>query len=157
MKPCILCLAFAVACITSCTTWRKVLIKNHEVHISTVNNNVCKKLQGEVILYAIFVDSKYTLPWTEYDINSTLDSIHLATNWLNQQAKASGINLNIKIDYHQNDKNIIPITGNFTRKRLSSTLLGINGKYHVDRWADKIGKEALKTYGSDKSKITKRK
>jgi hypothetical protein len=41
------------------------LIKNGTYRIPTVDNNVCKKLNGNVVLYAIFVDTRYTQPWTE--------------------------------------------------------------------------------------------
>jgi hypothetical protein len=41
-----------------------------------------KKLKGNVVIYAIFVDSKYTNPWSKYDIETTLDSIRTATKWL---------------------------------------------------------------------------
>jgi len=42
-----------------------------KARVSTVRNNVCKALRGKVVLYAVFVDSEHTHPWTEYDINST--------------------------------------------------------------------------------------
>ncbi len=132
---------------------------NNETHIATVNNNVCKKLLDDVILYAIFVDSKYTNTWTEYDINSTIDSIKKATNWIEKEASKNGVNLNISLDYHQNAKRVIPIEANLPRKTLLSSLMtstGINTR-GVDRWSDKIGKEALKVYGTDTSEITKTK
>ena len=130
--------------------------KNMIYHIASVNNNVCKKLKGDVVLYAIFVDSKYTGIWTQYDMNSTIDSIKLATKWIEKEAKKNGINLSIKIDYHRNKK-IIPIATNFQRKTLSGTLFGTSGIKNVDRWADKVAKEALKPYGPDTSTTTKTK
>lgn len=130
--------------------------KNTIYHIGSVNNNVCKKLKEEVVLYAIFVDSKYTGKWTEYDINSTLDSMKTAINWIEGEANKNGINLTIKLDYHKNKK-IIPIDCNFQRKTLSGTLFPSGGIRNVDRWADKIAKEALKSYGPDTSTTTKTK
>ncbi|MDF1675404.1 MAG: hypothetical protein P1U44_06765 [Vicingaceae bacterium] len=130
--------------------------KNMIYHIASVNNNVCKKLKGDVILYAIFVDSKYTGIWTQYDMSSTIDSIKLATKWIEKEAMKNGINLSIKIDYHRNKK-IIPIATNFQRRTLSGTLFGSNGIKNVDRWADKVAKEALKPYGPDTSSTTKTK
>ena len=55
--------------------------KNYH-RIGTVRNNVCKSLENKTVLYAVFVDSEGTHPWTEYDISSTLDSIQVSINWL---------------------------------------------------------------------------
>ncbi len=129
--------------------------KNIIYHIDTVNNNVCKKLKGKVVLYAIFVDSKYTGIWTQYDINSTLDSISKAMRWIEEQAKKNGVDLSIQVEYHKNKK-LIPIEANFSKKTLSATLFGLNGVRNVDRWADKIAKEALKSLGEDTTTITRK-
>jgi hypothetical protein len=133
--------------------------KNNDAvhHISCVKNNVCKSLTQDVVLYAIFVDTKYTNSWTEYDMASTLDSIKMATNWIEQQAKKEGIPLNIKVDYHQSNDEIVPLKANFLKRTLSGTLFSSNGIRNVDRWADKLAKAALKTYGPDKSKKTRTK
>jgi len=143
--------------LTSCSTLTSLVHRHQEFHISTVNNNVCKRLSGDVVLYAIFVDSKYTNTWSEYDIRSTIDSIELATSWIEEKAKASGVPLRIKVDYHQDSKGVIPINGNLARKTLTQTALAVGGVKNVDRWADKIGKEALRAYGPDTSVITKTK
>lgn len=141
----------------SCSTFSGFLKKNQTFHIATVNNNVCKQLQGDVVLYAVFVDSRYTSPWTEYDIFSTIDSIKVAMSWIEQQASNAGIPLNITLDFHQDEDQIIPIEANLTRKTLSATLLSVNGLRSVDKWADKIGKQALKIYGPDTSTVTRTK
>ena len=62
--------------------------------------NVCKNLSNEVLLYFIFVDSKSTTPWTEFDIQSTIDSLSMAVKWLHAQANKYNIPLNIKTDYY---------------------------------------------------------
>ncbi len=62
--------------------------------------NVCKDLKGDVLLYFMFIDSKYTTPWTEFDIQSTIDSIRTAITWLQFQAKANNIPLNIIADFY---------------------------------------------------------
>ncbi|MEQ8908940.1 MAG: hypothetical protein RIC95_07095 [Vicingaceae bacterium] len=131
----------------------------NEAHISTVNNNVCKKLTEKVVLYAIFVDSRYTNPWSTFDISSTTDSINKAICWIEKQAKERGINLDIELDFHQDSKKIIPIETNLPRKTLSASLFtstGVNIR-NIDRWADKVGKKALQIYGTDTSTITKTK
>jgi len=143
-------------CCTSCAVRYIKADKNAIHHIASVNNNVCKKLKGKVVLYAIFVDSKYTGAWTEYDIESTLDSIRKSIDWIENQAKRSGIDLVVKLDYHIN-KESVPIVANFQRKTLSGTLFYTNGVKNVDKWADKVAKEALKPYGPDTSSTTKTK
>jgi hypothetical protein len=57
----------------------------HYVRIGCVRNNVCKVLEKNTVLYAVFVDSEPTHPWTEFDINSTLDSIQISIDWLEQK------------------------------------------------------------------------
>lgn len=52
------------------------------------------------------------------------------------------------IDFH-NDDGTLPLESNFTRKTLSATLFSRNGPRLLDKWADKIAKDALKTYGPD--------
>lgn len=130
-----------------------------EAFVATVNNNVCKKLKGKTVLYAVFVDSRYTNPWSEYDISSTLDSIDKARSWIEKQARSKGVNLEITVDYHQDSKKIIPIENNLPRKTLSASLITRRGVVTkgVDRWADKIGKKALQIYGPDTSTITRTK
>jgi hypothetical protein len=128
-----------------------------EVHIATVNNNVCKRLKDKVILYAIFVDSRYTNPWTEHDIYSSIDSMNLAIEWIEKQAEDRGVPLDIELDFHQDAKDIIPIEANLMRQTLSKTLFNSNGVRNVDRWADKVAKTALVIYGRDTSKVTRTK
>ncbi|MEM9052644.1 MAG: hypothetical protein AAGC47_11370 [Bacteroidota bacterium] len=132
-------------------------VNSNEVHIPTVNNNVCKKLKEKVVLYAIFVDSRYTNPWTEHDIYSTIDSIQVATNWIESEASNRGVPLNIEVIYHQDKKEIIPIEANLMRQTLSKTLFGPNGVRYVDRWADKVAKTAMGIYGKDTTKVTRTK
>ena len=49
--------------------------------------NVCKDLRNNVLVYFIFVDSKVTSPWTDFDIQSTIDSVEAAVQWIEEQAK----------------------------------------------------------------------
>lgn len=146
-----------VLVLSACTPIRKLVRQHQEVELSTVNNNLCKRLRGKVVLYAIFVDSKYTHPWTTYDMNSTLDSIRLGMDWIEAEARALNIPLEIEVAHHQDDRKTIPIEGNLARKTLMNTLLAPYGIRNVDRWADKIGKVALKTFGPDTSTVTKTK
>jgi hypothetical protein len=133
------------------------MIKYNTFHIATVDNNVCKKLSGHVILYAIFVDTRYTQPWSEYDITSTLDSINKAARWLEKLAQENNIPLEIDIKYHQNGR-AIPIANNFPDKTLSGTLFSPVPSFGVpklDRWSDRIARTAGLSLPKDTSKIIK--
>lgn len=141
--------------ITSCKHYKT--INSNTYKISTVDNNVCKKLVGNVVMYAIFVDTRYTQPWSEYDISSTLDSINRAKIWLERKAFESGVILNIEIKYHQNGKKI-PLVNNFQDKTLSGTLFSPIPKIGVpkiDRWSDRIARTAGLSLPKDTSKIIK--
>jgi hypothetical protein len=140
--------------LNACIGEKRFYNEHQEFHLASVNNNVCKTLEGNVVLYAIFVDSKYTNPWTKHDIRSTIDSISEATKWIEKQAKLEGIPLTIDIDFHQNENEVIPIEGNLIRKTLSKTVLSSNGVKNVDRWADQIGNKTLRTFPADTTKIT---
>ncbi len=144
---------FLVFTLNSCYTPSSL----KRVGFPSVNNNVCKTLTGKVVLYAIFVDSKYTNPWSKYDIESTLDSIQNAINWIEDKADQDSIFLDITLDYHQTKTGRIPIKNDFTKKTLSSTVYkkplwsGIRDLY---RWADKIAAEAGKSLPKDTSNVT---
>ena len=108
-------------------------------------------------MYAIFVDSKYTHPWSAYDINSTLDSIRKASAWIQNNANANDIELEIEVAFHQN-KQTIPIVNNFPDRSLSSTLYTPTipiGVTKVDRWADRVARIAGQSIPRDTSKIIK--
>jgi hypothetical protein len=127
------------------------------VGFASVNNNVCKKLKGNVVLYAIFVDSKYTNPWSRYDIEATLDSIHAAAGWLEKQALQDSVFLSVKIDYHVTSQGKVPIKNDLPNKTLSKTLYKKplwSGVKDIYRWADKIAAVAGESLPRDTSHIT---
>ncbi len=128
-----------------------------DIHIATVNNNVCKTLRGDVVIYAIFVDSKYTNPWTTHDLKSTLDSIQKAAKWIETQALSANVNLEIELDHYRDEDLIIPINETLLRRSLSATLAMRSGVQNVDRWADRVGNKALQIFGADTATITRTK
>lgn len=127
--------------------------KNAIYSIPTVDNNVCKKLEGHVLYYAVFVDSKYTGPWSTHDIRSTMDSIRCAMDWVERQAAQRGITLKIDVEARQED-GVYPVKADLSRKSVGATLLGINGEKAIDKWADKAGRQAAMALGTDTSRIT---
>jgi hypothetical protein len=146
-------LAVVLFSINSCYTPTQA----RRVGFASVNNNVCKRLTGKVVLYGIFVDSKYTNPWSKYDIESTMDSIKNAMAWIESKAIEDSILLNIEFDYHQTPQGRVPIKADLTKKTLSSTLYKTpqwSGVRDIHRWADKIAKEAGKALPKDESPMT---
>ncbi len=78
-------------------------------------NNVCKDLKNDVLLYFVFVDTRTTSPWTEFDILTTIDSIQVTARWLEKQADMQQIPLKIKTDYYIGDE-FATIERNLPRK-----------------------------------------
>ncbi len=151
---------FAAVLLTIFLSCRNHFYKTKSSHsVSTVNNNVCKKLIGKVVLYAIFVDTKETHPWTAYDIKTTLDSIQKSTSWITAKAKECNIDVSIDIKYHQNN-NVIPISQNLYEETLSRTLFYPNivaGIENLDDWSNAIAKKAGHSFGADSSAVVKTK
>jgi len=109
------------------------------------NNGTCKELVDTVVLYAVFVDVSIYHPWTEFDINSTLDSIQTTVSWLENQALQSGKKIKIDVVQHiQGSKHTIK------EKSASYHSLKLNGLYAPNHkrgrkfspWADDIAKYA---------------
>jgi len=137
--------------LSSCLTSR-------EVAFASRNNNVCKTLNGKVVVYAIFVDSKETKPWTNFDIQSTLDSIQRAMDWVIVQAQSNQIPLDIQIEYHKNASGQIPLRYAFVRKTLYSTLFTIpisRGIRDTDNWANTLARKAGKSLDIDTSEVVR--
>lgn len=120
--------------------------------IGTVNNNVCKKLNGKVLLYAIFVDARQTKPWSSYDISSTLDSIRKATSWIEGKARGHDIPLSIDLAFHVN-KDTIPIEQHLYEESLSKMLFTPDGIDMIDLWANNIARKASKAFPPDTSSV----
>lgn len=108
--------------------------------ISSRDHNICKILQGDVLLYIVFVETRESYSWTTYDINSTIDSIHVATQWLSKQAQKNNIRLSVNYEYFQKDT-MHSVYRNFSGsfKKAASTS---NGRESLIKWSDKVIKEA---------------
>lgn len=114
-----------------------------------MHNNVCKTLKDNVLVYFIFVDTKETAPWTEFDINTTLDSMAVAIQWIKSQAELRGIPLKISTDYYigsqfttvQKNLEYGTVLKTATTPNLNKGLDGLN------KWADaiaaRVGKEVI--------------
>ncbi|HBF87852.1 MAG TPA: hypothetical protein DDX39_04340 [Bacteroidales bacterium] len=108
------------------------------------NMNVCKTLKGEVLVYCVFVDTKSTLPWTEFDIQSTIDSLNTAVNWLNTKAREEKINLKVRSDYYIGQE-FSTINKELPEGSVEKTITTPNlhtGIISLNKWADYIAKKA---------------
>jgi hypothetical protein len=96
------------------------------------------------LLYFIFIDSKDTSPWTEFDIISTIDSIGTAVKWLEGQAYNNNVELRIKTDYYIG-KELTTINRNLPLGNVENSLLKPNIRKCVEslnKWADNISRTA---------------
>jgi len=106
--------------------------------------NVCKDLKHEALLYFIFVDNKTTAPWTEFDIQSTIDSVNIAIRWLQEQAKLNNIPLHIKSDYYIGPE-YSTVNKSLPQGSVYKTVTEPNvrtGLNTLNSWADGIAKRA---------------
>ena len=106
--------------------------------------NVCKDLKGDVLLYFMFIDSRYTTPWTEFDIQSTIDSIRSAITWLHMQAKENSIPLNIIADFYIGPE-YTTITRNLPGPTVLESVTEPNAgkaRENIKRWSDGVAKIA---------------
>ena len=112
------------------------------------NMNVCKSLKGEVLVYYIFVDTKTTTPWTQFDIQSTNDSINVALKWIREKAREKNIELKIKSDYYIGPE-FSTIKKDLTEKSVETTIQTPNlktGLENLNKWADFIAKKTGETF-----------
>ena len=104
--------------------------------------NVCKDLKNDVLLYYIFIDNKSTSPWTEYDIQSTVDSVKVAIKWLEGQARMNNVPLKIKSDYFIGT-DYATISKNLPQGSVFKSVTEPNiktGLVNINSWADGIAK-----------------
>jgi hypothetical protein len=104
--------------------------------------NVCKALRGDVLLYFVFIDSKNTTPWTEFDIQSTIDSVRTAITWMHTQARASKIPLNIRADFYIGPE-FTTISRNLPESTVQASVTNPNmrkAKENLNRWSDAVSK-----------------
>lgn len=111
-------------------------------------NNVCKDLKNDVLIYFVFIDTKTTSPWTEFDITSTLDSMDVAVEWLNKQAGLNKVKLKIKTDYYIG-KEFATITRNLPLGTVRTSLTEPNfrkGLESINKWADYVSRKVGESF-----------
>ena len=122
---------------------------NYRYNVSSSRNtNVCKKLSGNLVLYAIFVDNDYTKPWTKFDIESTLDSVKNAISWIEQMAEENHISLKIKLDYPIVGDSVMRVERKLPRRSVFASVFSQNGPRNLKRWSDEIAKKVYEQTGA---------
>lgn len=109
-----------------------------------MKTNVCKELKGKVLIYTIFVDTKTTSPWTEYDIKTTLDSIRVAVHWLSKQSKNNNVNIQFSTDYYVGPE-FTTIKKNLPEESIFLSVTEPNKKQgfaNINKWSDYIARKA---------------
>src|ERR1035437_6067521 len=113
------------------------------------DHNVCKKLNGKVLVYLVFVETGDSSPWTDFDLNSTVDSVKIAINWLNETAKKNGKDLKINFNTQADD------TMKIVKQKLGGQIVDLidskDGLDKIDKWSNKIIK--IKTGEKNRLKL----
>lgn len=148
-----------ISILGACSIISPINIVEYDKVPTTKNQNVCKTLDDSVLVYAIFVDVDIYHPWTEFDIETTMDSLNKATSWIEAQAGAFNkpVNFNI-IQHKQGSKWVIKEKS----ARASLSLNGLRSKNCKDLkklnpWAEGIAAYAgkgLKYQSSQKMATT---
>lgn len=118
-----------------------------------MHNNICKDLRENVLVYCIFVDTKTTSPWTEFDIQSTIDSMEVAVQWIEEKARDKKIPLNIISDYYIGTE-YTTVYKNLPMPTLQESVETPNlkkGLAELNKWADNIAR----TVGADIDMVQK--
>ncbi|UTW65511.1 hypothetical protein KFE94_12715 [bacterium SCSIO 12643] len=138
-------LTIPIFLLSSCGGFNQTqIIYHHSEYIAPSRNlNVCKTLKDSVIIYAIFVDVNAYHPWTQYDVDSTLDSLKKATTWIEQLAIKHNKNLIISPVIHSQQSKLSLSENKIKPYDLSLDLGLLHSSNHkklrtVDAWANKI-------------------
>jgi hypothetical protein len=109
---------------------------------SARNSNVCKKLKGEVLLYAIFVDTKAGGDWGHFDMIQRQDALGQAVDWLHDKAMGQNIDLQIRSAYC-NDSSW-HIKKDFNKRGLTDMIVNLPQDEIIsklNKWANYISKQ----------------
>ncbi len=134
--------------LTSCMFLSMGVLEKKIDYSKARNKNVCKVLKEDVLIYVVFVSNKVNRPFTELDILSTMDSINVAVQWINNRASENKINLKISTAFHIGDnfatvKKELPagsVLESATQPNLSTGIKNLN------EWADYIAKRVGATF-----------
>ena len=109
------------------------------------DRNVAKQLTGKTVLYTIFIDSKETLPWSGFDLQSTKDTLEKVVGWVKSQGAKYGKDIEIETVYATMGKS--PAIKKKLPYKSISEAFGDNGLSKgskLSKWAEGIVKKIEK-------------
>lgn len=112
------------------------------------DHNVCKRLRGNVLLYLIWVETRASEPWTQFDMNTTLDSVKTAVEWIQNKAVQYSVPLSINYDNGMNDS--IYVISQRLGGEVPNIIQEKEGVTRIDKWTDKI----IKYHSGKKTKLS---
>ena len=107
-----------------------------------MHKNVCKDLKNNTLVYIVFIDTKTTSPWTEFDIQSTIDSIEVATQWIEEQAAKLEIPLNIISDFYIGSQ-YSTVNKSLPMRTVNESVITPNfrkGLQEINKWGDYVAR-----------------
>jgi len=111
------------------------------------NHNVCKKLKGKVLLYVVWVETRNSTKWSDFELNTTVEALKTSIGWLQDQAGHEGVDLVFQFDASFND------SVSSVYQKLGGTVPSFTesdeGLLKIDKWTDKI----VKVSSGRKSKL----
>ncbi|MEW6467627.1 MAG: hypothetical protein AB1458_01815 [Bacteroidota bacterium] len=143
-----------VLLLTNCSLFRKGKV---DVRYG-MDNNACKKMQGKALMYLVFVDTKTTKPWSNFDLASALDSARKAAKWLEKQAKDNNHILNISVDYYGSKSKTKTISKELPKASIYESLDGLTLETSINKlnkYADDLCKKIISTAFPSQSKGSK--
>lgn len=111
-----------------------------------IDNNACKKMQGKTLIYLIFVDTKTTKPWSNFDLKSAVDSVKKTSYWLQKQSGANNQDLKIQVDYFGSKSKTKTIARELPKASIYESLDGATvsaGINKLNKYADDVCKKVL--------------
>ncbi|MFM1998064.1 MAG: hypothetical protein RL204_11 [Bacteroidota bacterium] len=120
-----------------------ILLRKNQATPPTVDVGVCKKMKGEVLVYAVFTESKQLPQWTGFDMHSTKDSLKRALGWLENKARENGQSVHFKTIWHKEDK-IKPIESNLPNQNMKNLVFKPSFIPQIDRWSNKVSKQIIR-------------
>lgn len=143
----VLLIVFVLFVFLACQRISIVNYENYDKIPNTRNLNTCKTLTDTVQTYMIFVDADIYHPWTEFEINATIDSVEKATKWIENQAFQFGHQIKIQNNQHKQGSRLT-INENSAKTSLSANGMQESMKRKAMKkllpWADAISKYASK-------------
>ncbi len=112
------------------------------------DHNVCKKFKGNVLLYVVWVETRVSEKWTDFDLNTTVDSVKYAVNWLNKMADINAVELKLFFDTSHSDS--LSAIYQKLDADIPDLITNSEGLDKIDKWSNKL----IRIQSGEKTKIS---